>query len=133
MENITVAEKVRNNSNETNTVIYSIPTTVYVDLFEKAKFSQIFFRLYAGIDGAPKSIRIPLGYREFIEFQTFASGERRYIQQYDVTLSRDGRNILVTIWRQCFKSDWDIGTRVLTQWCNLPAFNFSVDQIELFF
>ena len=133
LENITVAEVQRNNSNVTNTVNYAIPTTVDADLFKKAKFSQVFFRLYAGIDGSPKSIRIPLEYTEFIEFQTFTSGDRRYIQQYSVTLSRSDNNILVTIWRQCFKSDWDIGTRVLTQYCNLPAFNFSVDQIELFF
>lgn len=133
LESINVNEKVRNNSNATDTVHYTIPTTVPVENFEKTKFSQVFFRINAGIDGSLKSIRIPLEYTEFIEFQTFASGNRRYIQQYNVTLSRTDRNILVTIWRQCFKSDWEIGTRVLTGYCNLPAFSFSVDQIELYF
>lgn len=133
LESINVDEKVRNNSNVTDTVHFAVPTTVPVENFEKTKFSQIFFRIGAGIDGSLKSIKIPLEYTEFIEFQTFTSDNRRYIQQYNVTLSRNDRNILVTIWRQCFKSDWDIGTRVQTAHCNLPAFSFFVDQIELYF
>lgn len=59
--------------------------------------------------------------------------KKRYIQQIEVTVTGTNHIMHVKVWRQCLKSDWDIGTRVQTEHCNLLGFTFYLNQIELFF
>lgn len=68
-----------------------------------------------------------------MEFQMYTSTKKRYIQQCEITVTATESTMRVKIWRQCLKSDWDIGTRVLTENCNLLGFTFYLNQIELFF
>ena len=74
-----------------------------------------------------------MGYDVLMEFQMYTSTKKRYIQQCEITVSATDSTMRVKIWRQCLKSDWDIGTRVQTEPCNLLGFTFYLNQIELFF
>lgn len=63
----------------------------------------------------------------------YTSTKKRYIQQIEVTVTGTNHIMHVKVWRQCLKSDWDIGTSVQTEPCNLLGFTFYLNQIELFF
>ena len=63
----------------------------------------------------------------------YTSTKKRYIQQNEITVSATDSTMRVKIWRQCLKSDWDIGTRVQTEPGDLLGFTFYLNQIELFF
>ena len=74
-----------------------------------------------------------MGYDVLMEFQMYTSTKKRYIQQCEITVTATDSTMRVKIWRQCLKSDWDVGTRVQTEHCNLLGFTFYLNQIELFF
>ena len=74
-----------------------------------------------------------MGYDVLMEFQMYTSTKKRYILQNEITVSATDSTMRVKIWRQVLKSDWDIGTRVQTEPCNLLGFTFYLNQIELFF
>ena len=74
-----------------------------------------------------------MGYDVLMEFQMYTSTKKRYIQQCEITVTATDSTMRVKIWRQCLKSDWNIGTKVQTENCNLLPFTFYLNQIELFF
>ena len=115
------------------TETYSIGTTIPAGDIQKAQYARVFFGVRTSVVRFKKYATIPLGYDVLMEFQMYTSTKKRYIQQCEITVTATDSTMRVKIWRQCLKSDWDIGTRVQTEPCNLLGFTFYLNQIELFF
>lgn len=129
-----VEEVIRANSDDQPiTETYSIGTTIPKEDIQRAQYSKVFFGVRTSVVHFKKYATIPLGYDVLMEFQMYTSTKKRYIQQCEITVTATDSTMRVKIWRQCLKSDWDIGTRVQTESCNLLGFTFYLNQIELFF
>lgn len=130
---VSYATIVRDKSQASSTQNWTVNTYLPFATISGARFKELTYSIT--VFGQTQYMTAVLRVPNITQFSRYnLTTEKYYNSQFTVTADYNSTGQLeIAIVRDCFKTDWVMGTRLLVEYSDLPFFSITVYYLKLFY